>query len=183
MFMKGLLPVALSVSLCALSAPAFATDEAMQTASVELFLLTAEGNGDAVGSIELKDTEYGLLLTPALSQLSPGIHGFHVHANGDCGPAEKDGEMVPGLAAGGHFDPAETGQHEGPYGDGHLGDLPPLIVNEDGTASLPVLAPRIKLKDIQGKALMVHVGGDNFADEPKKLGGGGPRKACGVIGG
>jgi Cu-Zn family superoxide dismutase len=28
---------------------------------------------------------------------------------------------------------------------------------------------------------MVHAGGDNFADHPQPLGGGGPRIACGVI--
>jgi Cu-Zn family superoxide dismutase len=27
---------------------------------------------------------------------------------------------------------------------------------------------------------MVHAGGDNYADEPQKLGGGGARVACGV---
>jgi Cu-Zn family superoxide dismutase len=28
---------------------------------------------------------------------------------------------------------------------------------------------------------MVHVGGDNYSDKPKPLGGGGARFACGVI--
>jgi Cu-Zn family superoxide dismutase len=28
---------------------------------------------------------------------------------------------------------------------------------------------------------MIHVGGDNHADHPEKLGGGGARVACGVI--
>ncbi|WP_313680471.1 superoxide dismutase family protein, partial [Pantoea vagans] len=46
----------------------------------------------------------------------------------------------------------------------------------------PVLAPRLKsLKEIKGKALMVHAGGDNHADHPAPLGGGGARYACGVI--
>ena len=30
-------------------------------------------------------------------------------------------------------------------------------------------------------ALMIHVGGDNMSDQPKPLGGGGARYACGVI--
>lgn len=29
---------------------------------------------------------------------------------------------------------------------------------------------------------MVHAGGDNYADDPKPLGGGGARIACGSIG-
>jgi len=76
----------------------------------------------------------------------------------------------------------KTGKHLGPYADGHLGDLPALFVTEDGKATYPVVAPRIKsLSEIKGKALMVHVGGDNHADHPQPLGGGGARFACGVI--
>ncbi|MFO5591311.1 superoxide dismutase family protein, partial [Klebsiella pneumoniae] len=42
--------------------------------------------------------------------------------------------------------------------------------------------PRLKtLAEVKGKALMVHVGGDNMADSPQPLGGGGERFACGVI--
>ncbi|MBN3154705.1 superoxide dismutase family protein, partial [Pectobacterium brasiliense] len=64
----------------------------------------------------------------------------------------------------------------------HLGDLPGLVVNADGTSTYPILAPRIKsLSEVKNHALMVHVGGDNYADTPAKLGGGGARMACGVI--
>ena len=61
------------------------------------------------------------------------------------------------------------------------GDLPPLFVDNQGKATSPVLAPRIKIADPKGRALMVHAGGDNHSDTPKKLGGGGARMACGVI--
>ncbi len=183
-------PLTSALILSALLVPAAAQAEEHKHAeampmeaavSVELHLLTAEGSGDAVGAVGLTDTPYGLLLTPNLSQLEAGIHGFHIHANGSCDPAEKEGKMVAGLAAGGHFDPTETGKHEGPYGEGHLGDLPPLVVDSEGHAVLPVLAPRLKIADVKGKALMVHASGDNYSDEPKKLGGGGARAACGVI--
>ena len=150
--------------------------------SVTIHATSAEGQGMQLGTVSAMDTEYGLLLTPGLQGLEPGLHGFHVHANPDCGPAEKDGSMVPGLAAGGHFDPASTGVHQGPYdGSGHLGDLPPLYVMADGSASTPVLAPRLKVSDLQGRSLMIHAGGDNFSDQPKALGGGGARMACGVV--
>ena len=52
----------------------------------------------------------------------------------------------------------------------------------DGTATTPVLAPRLKLSDVRNRALMIHAGGDNHADHPAPLGGGGGRVACGVIG-
>jgi Cu-Zn family superoxide dismutase len=57
-----------------------------------------------------------------------------------------------------------------------------LVVNNDGKATDPVVAPRLKkLDEVKGKALMIHVGGDNMSDQPKPLGGGGARYACGVI--
>ena len=89
--------------------------------------------------------------------------------------------MVGGLGAGGHFDPEKTGKHEGPYGKGHLGDLPALYVTDNGKANYPVLAPRLKLADLKGRSLMIHAGGDNHADHPEKLGGGGSRMVCGVV--
>ena len=87
-----------------------------------------------------------------------------------------------GGAAGGHFDPSQAGQHGYPWtNDNHLGDLPTLNVDADGMASLPVLAPRLKLEDLSGRAIMIHAGGDNHSDDPAPLGGGGARIACGVI--
>ena len=149
---------------------------------VTINLVDVEGKQEAIGSIEISETEHGLLFTPDLKSLPGGVHGFHVHENGSCDAAEKDGKQVAAQAAGGHYDPQNTGKHEGPYGEGHLGDLPALYVNEDGTADYPVLAPRIqKLDEIEGRALMIHAGGDNHADSPEPLGGGGARVACGVI--
>ena len=82
---------------------------------------------------------------------------------------------------GGHLDPQKTGKHGYPWGDGHLGDLPPLYVGADGVATQPVLGPRLKLGDLKGRSLMVHAGGDNHADHPAPLGGGGARIVCGVV--
>ncbi|MBN3182529.1 superoxide dismutase family protein [Pectobacterium brasiliense] len=141
------------------------------------------GTGGSIGEVSIAETPYGLLFTPNLKGLEASIHGFHVHENASCEPAEQDGKPVPALAAGGHLDPKKTGKHLGPYNDqGHLGDLPGLVVNADGTSTYPILAPRIKsLSEVKNHALMVHVGGDNYADTPAKLGGGGARMACGVI--
>lgn len=146
-----------------------------------IYLTASDGIGASVGEITFYNTRYGLLLTPDLRGLPPGPHGFHVHQNPDCGPGEKDGAIVPGLAAGGHFDPAQTGKHEGPYGEGHLGDLPPLHVGQDGVANVPILAPRLTVSDVWSHSFMIHAGEDNFSDTPAPLGGGGPRLACGVI--
>ena len=131
-----------------------------------------------VGYVTATDTKYGLMLTPNLTGLVPyipaGVHGFHIHTNSSCANM--------GMAAGGHLDPTNTKKHLGPYSTyGHLGDLPAVYVNADGTLLLPVVAPRLKVSDILGHSLMIHDGGDNYSDDPKPLGGGGMRMVCGVI--
>lgn len=149
---------------------------------VPMFIAQDQGQGEQVGTITISETPYGLLFTPDLKNLTPGLHGFHIHENPNCAPGEKDQIMVAALSAGGHFDPEHTGQHLGPYGGGHLGDLPSLYVDQQGLAQTPVLAPRIKhLNQINHTSLMIHVGGDNYSDHPHPLGGGGMRMVCGVI--
>jgi superoxide dismutase, Cu-Zn family len=152
-----------------------------QEVSIKVFALNEQGLEKEIGTVKASDSRYGLILTPQLSDLKPGLHGFHVHAKPDCSQALLEGKSVPGLAAGGHYDPANTGKHEGPYGSGHLGDLPALYVAADGKATLPLLAPRLKVADIMGRSLMIHAGGDNYSDLPALLGGGGARIACGVV--
>lgn len=147
---------------------------------VTMNLVDEKGIGASVGQVTISESKYGLVFTPALSKLSAGAHGFHVHQNADCLPKEKDGKMVAALAAGGHYDPDKTNKHGTPWGDGHLGDLPPLFVDANSNATQPVLAPRMKMADMKGRSLMVHVGGDNHADHPAPLGGGGARMVCGV---
>ena len=158
-----------------------AHDVDAETVLVEMRRVTADGAGAAVGTVRIEDARGGLLIVPALRNLTAGMHGFHVHQNGNCGPSESDGKNVPGGAAGGHFDPGNTGKHLGPYGDGHLGDLPVLWADRAGESRTPLFAPRLSVARVKGKALMIHAGGDNYSDTPKRLGGGGARFACGVI--
>jgi len=161
----------------------FAVAGAASAASVTVTMtkVNVDGVGDIIGTIVFQDTARGLKVSPNLGGLSEGQHGFHVHQNPDCGPKEKNGAMVPGLAAGGHFDPNAAGKHEGPKGMGHGGDLPVLYVDGDGRAARAGLAPHLKTSDLAGRAIVIHAGGDNYSDDPKKLGGGGARAACGVV--
>ena len=154
-----------------------------KAASLEITIqrISADGLGEAIGSVTARDSDQGLEIIPSLSGLTPGEHGFHLHANGSCESAPNaEGEPVAGLAAGGHWDPDETGEHLGPFGNGHRGDLSRLVVNDDGTTPTSVVAPRLSTADLRGKALVVHVGGDTYSDTPP-LGGGGARIACGVV--
>ena len=139
-----------------------------------MYRTTTVGKGRLLGVIIASNTRRGLLLVPHLRGLPPGYHGFHVHTKPSCANA--------GKAAGGHWDPKHTGKHRGPYrANGHLGDLPALYVNARGFATRSALAPRLTVADLKGHALMIHAGGDNYSDKPKKLGGGGARIACGVV--
>jgi len=150
---------------------------------IPMKLVTASGVGNSIGTVTATDTANGLQLTPALTGLPPGEHGFHLHAKGSCEPGpdpDKGGAAAAAFGAGGHFDPAVTGKHEGPLGMGHQGDIPYLVVSSDGRATKAVVAPRLKVSDLAGHALVIHVGGDNYSDQPTKLGGGGARIACGV---
>ncbi|QYF94913.1 superoxide dismutase family protein [Massilia sp. PAMC28688] len=162
------------------SSAALATSKAA-VEPVTMNVVSESGVGAAIGTVTVEETPYGVVFTPALTGLAPGVHGFHVHEKGSCAPEKKDGKMVPALAAGGHYDPEKTGKHGLPWGSGHKGDLPALVVDTKGAATMPVLAPRLKLADIKGKALMIHAGGDNHSDHPAPLGGGGARMACAVI--
>lgn len=157
--------------------------QAQSSLQVPMQLVDAQGNAKSIGIVTITSIDGGVTLTPALEGLPPGKHGFHVHEKPSCDPAMNadTNKMTPAQAAGGHLDPEKTGHHEGPSGNGHLGDLPALTVDSSGKATSPVTAPRLKLSDLAGHSLMIHAGGDNYADTPEKLGGGGARIACGVI--
>ncbi|MGH8537265.1 MAG: superoxide dismutase family protein [Gammaproteobacteria bacterium] len=79
----------------------------------------------------------------------------------------KDGS----AAAGHHYDPAATDNHEGPNGNGHGGDLPLLAVDERGSATSAAIAIRLEMEDLKGRSLMIHAGGD-YKSIPRGLAAG-----------
>ncbi len=61
-----------------------------------------DAQGKAVGTATLTPAEGGVKISVTVTGVSPGLHGFHVHAVGKCeGPDFK--------SAGGHFNPALEG--------------------------------------------------------------------------
>lgn len=161
-------------------AAAAAIAPAPTEATVAMSKISAQGTGEAIGTLALKDGPDGLHIMTDLKGLPRGQHGFHVHQTVDCAPGMKDGKMAAGIAAGGHFDPAKTGAHAGPMGAGHAGDLPVLTVSKNGIAKEELVAPRLKVGDVIAHAFIIHAGPDNYSDKPQPLGGGGARIACGV---
>jgi Cu-Zn family superoxide dismutase len=142
--------------------------------TVTFYRSAKKDQGPSIGTVTFKDTLRGLLIQPKLHGLKPGLHGFHIHQNPSCDNL--------GMAAGGHYDPYNTGKHLGPYdSQGHLGDMPALYVNAKGRAIHPEFAPRLHVQDLYHHAIMIHEGGDNYSDTPEQLGGGGARVACAVV--
>ena len=152
------------------------------TATATINSVSATGVGAPLGTVTFMDSAQGIVITPKLTGLPTGEHGFHIHDKGDCGPGMNQGKPAAGFAAGGHYDPDHTKKHLGPLStDGHRGDLPVLVVDSRGDATEAVTAPHLTVEQIRGRSIMIHAGGDNYSDTPVPLGGGGARIACGVI--
>jgi superoxide dismutase, Cu-Zn family len=150
-----------------------------QQLAVDINKVSDAGVGEKIGSVTISEGKNGTTFKVAVTSLPTGKHGFHLHDKGDCAAAMKDGKMQAAGAAGGHYDPDNTKTHKGPKGAGHKGDLPVLTANAKGI-NQSVTAPKLKLADVQGRALVIHEGGDNYSDNPEN-GGGKGRIACGVI--
>jgi Cu-Zn family superoxide dismutase len=136
-------------------------------------------SGQAVGTARLTEKSDGVQLQLQVYQLTPGLHGFHIHTAGLC-------EAPEFLSAGPHLNP--EGKHHGldnPEGH-HLGDLQNLNVGPDGKASLNILIPGVNLGEGPdslfhqgGTSLVIHARPDDGKTDPS--GNSGPRIACGVI--
>ncbi len=177
--MKRILPVLLVMGGALLLAAGHVRAESV---TVPINRIMDAGVDKALGQVVFADDgKGGLDILVEVAGLPPGPHGMHIHEKPSCAPGLKDGKNVAGLAAGGHFDPAHSGKHEGPGKPGHKGDLPFITADAQGTAKAKLHAPGLTTAEIRGRSLMIHAGGDNYADVPAPLGGGGARIACGVI--
>ncbi|XUU61649.1 superoxide dismutase family protein [Erythrobacter sp. HA6-11] len=134
--------------------------------------------GNLVGNVTLSEENGQLLLDFEGQDLPSGTSGFHLHTTGLC-------ESPDFTSAGGHLNPADN-EHgaDNPAGK-HLGDLPNLVINVDGTASASLtVSKRSKealaaIFDEDGTAVMIHADADDYATDP--TGNAGSRIACGVL--
>ena len=152
-----------------------------------------------IGSVSFTEDGGMVQVDVEVSDLEPGFRGFHVHSTGLCEPDSEspDGDTGDFMSAGGHLTgDADAEGHGNPSGTGHAGDMPSLLVNDDGTATMTFATDRLTrelLLDDDGSAIIVHSDADNFAHIPEryaedgpdedtlKTGDAGDRTACGVV--
>jgi Cu-Zn family superoxide dismutase len=157
--------------------------------------------GQEIGEVRFQ-RDHGVLEGRARLVLptdSAEFHGFHVHANNpDPATGNRPGcdPATAFTSVGGHWD---VGGHT--HGS-HSGDLPSLIRQSDGEAEITFALDKFTDDDIIGRAIIVHVGPDNFGNVPlgtaanqytdngtayngtggtAATGNAGARYACGVI--
>ena len=140
-------------------------------------------NGSGVtGLVRFTQREGEQLLVQALvKNLTPGLHGFHVHEFGD---------LTDGCAStGGHFNPAGVSHGAHDAEERHAGDFRMMEAGEDGWAHYVYGDPLAMLSgplSIVGRGLVLHGGVDDLGlgtdAASAKHGNSGPRVACCVIG-
>lgn len=143
--------------------------------------------GEPRGQAVLTTVAEGVEIAVHAEALTPGLHGLHIHTNGQCAPGpDPSGKTIAFGAAGGHFDPLATARHGHPEHDAshHAGDIPNLVADAQGKAMLRFVNTKITLlpgdkASALGRALVVHADADDYKTNP--AGNSGGRVLCGVI--
>lgn len=163
------------------AAPAEAPPTAAEpVASAVADLQPTEGS-EVTGRVTLTPNGTTMQVVADVQNLSEGMHGFHIHENGACGPGE-DG--TPGGAAGGHFNPEGTphGAPSDPADEHHIGDMGNIQADASGRAQVDTSFAFLSFDgdaSVVGKAIVIHAGRDDMTSQPS--GAAGNRVACGVI--
>ena len=118
-----------------------------------------------------------VLVRVRVNGLEPNsVHGLHIHEVGKC--------EANFTSAGGHFDPGAYGRSDLDNHPYHMGDIPNLVADKKGVATLEYQTSRVSLSpgllsvfDENGSAIVVHA--DEDQGTPNNAGGG--RIGCGVI--
>ena len=163
---------------------AVADDARVAVARIAAPTDTTTGVRGTVTFVELDNG--GVYVAYDLMGLSPGAHGFHVHAGRSCGPMDDDddGAVEAGGAAMGHFNPMDS-PHGAPDDDAderHAGDLGNITASAGGMAEGEMDDEVLSFDgstSIVGHAMMIHGGRDDLTSQPS--GDAGARIGCGLI--
>ncbi|XP_016180558.2 superoxide dismutase [Cu-Zn] 2 isoform X1 [Arachis ipaensis] len=140
------------------------------------------GDNNVKGSIHFLHQSNGTThVSGRITGLSPGLHGFHIHALGD---------TTNGCnSTGPHFNPLN--KHHGAPADHHrhAGDLGNILAGPDGVAEISITDSQIPLSGVHsilGRAVVVHADPDDLGrgghELSKTTGNAGARVGCGIIG-
>jgi superoxide dismutase, Cu-Zn family len=184
----GVALAASAVAVVTLSSPGQA-DPAVASATLH------DISGQEVGEVRFTPNGHGSLkghleVTIAHdASINPtDFNGVHLHAN-DTGATNGcvvyDGATPPPTDKALWF--TEVDGHWNPGGNNHghhVGDLPSVVRESDGEASLTFTVDKFAAGDLPGRAVVVHLNADDFGKgggTSLTNGNAGPRFACGVV--
>lgn len=139
-------------------------------------VLSPTAGNDVHGVVHFTQESDGVHVVANVEGLTPGKHGFHIHAFGDISAPD-------GTSTGGHFNPTHE-QHGAPTAEHrHAGDLGNITADASGHGTMDYVDHTIMLNgpmSIVGHGVIVHAGEDDLHSQP--TGAAGKRVAQGVIG-
>jgi Cu-Zn family superoxide dismutase len=153
-----------------------ATGSAETPTAVTAVATLAPTQGNAVaGTLTFTEEAGGVRITGDITGLTPGDHGMHLHAIGDCSAPD-------GSSAGDHWNPDSVAHGSPDAMPHHAGDLGNVTADAGGNARIDRLQAGLTLqgdKGVVGRSVVVHAGADDMTTQPS--GASGARVACGVV--
>lgn len=143
------------------------------------FQLDSKSGSTAQGDVTLTEKDGKVTFEANISGLSEGVHAIHIHQKADCSSDD-------GKSSGGHWNP--TFEDHGAWGSEtgfHRGDIGNFNANASGngkvvfSTDLWCLDCDDPVKNVKGKAVIVHQGEDDLVSQPS--GAAGKRISCAGI--
>lgn len=141
--------------------------------------LNAKSNSKTSGEVSLTERNGVVTLEANIYGLEPGTHAIHLHEKADCSSSD-------GKSTGGHwnptFEPHGAWQNDTGF---HRGDIGNFEANNQGhgmikfSTDLWCIGCEDPVKNILGKAVIVHQGADDLTSQPS--GAAGARVSCAGI--
>jgi len=177
--MKRLLTLTITAAMAAgcnsMTTSTPAASSSMSSMPMASATLSPTTGNTANGMVHFMELSNGAVQVEVnLSNVPPGVHGFHVHDKGECG--------ADGMAAGGHFNPATTNHGAPTATPHHAGDFGNVTADAAGNVKVTFATRSISVSaganSVVGHAVILHANPDDLVTQP--TGNAGGRIACGV---